>query len=198
MKLGRGEFIAIKLLLIAVTVAAVGGTLGQSLFSWLRGEPLEARVDTGTEGVGGALGLRDGVRLEWSSTADVTIPDASASTWLVSMLPGAAITLSVAIGAALLWLLVSRIERGAPFDAVSVRVLSGLAMVGLIYALVAPTLAGAANSTVLNAAVVDPGTHFEAVFGVELSVVLASLLCSVLAQAFAVGVRMQRDVEGLV
>ena len=198
MNFDRGDFIATKLVLMVVTLAAVVGTIGPRVLAWMRGDPLEAQVDTGTHGAGGALAPRDGVRLEWSSTADVTIPDASASTWLVSMLPGIAVTIAVALAAVLLWLVVSRIQRDAPFDAVSVRLLRGLAVVGLVYAFIAPTLDAAANSAVLRAAVVEPGKHFEIGFGVHLAVLVASLVCATMAEAFAVGVRMQRDVEGLV
>lgn len=198
MNFDRGDFIATKLVLVVVTLATAAGTIGSGALAWLRGDPLEASVDTGTHGAGGALAPRDGVRLEWSSNADVTIPDASASTWLVTMLPGIAVTLAVTLAAALLWLVVSRIQRDAPFDAVSVRLLRGLAVVGLVYAFVSPTLHAASNSVLLRAAVEEPGKHFEFGFGVQITVLAASLVCATMAEAFAVGVRMQRDVEGLV
>jgi hypothetical protein len=198
MNFGRGDFIATKLVLVVVTMAAVASTIGPRLLAWLRGDALQAQLDTGVHGAGGALEARAGVELEWSSLADVTIPDPSASTWLISMLPGLAVTFAVALAAVLLWLVVSRVQRDAPFDAVSVRLLRGLSVVGVAYAFIAPSLEAASNSALLRAAVVQPGTHFEIGFGVQLTVLVASLVCATMAEAFAVGVRMQRDVEGLV
>ncbi|MCW2817927.1 MAG: hypothetical protein JWR42_714 [Marmoricola sp.] len=164
---------------------------------WISGGPLAYDLTgVGRASLRAGLHLDHGVSLRGGSTVGVRIEEAGATTWLASLLPGMLLSALAVTVAVLLFRLVQRIQAGTPFVAASA---SSLRLIGLT--LEASTLImgvgnGIAGSVVHARALT--ATELRLSFDFSLVPVIAGLLVLALAEAFAQGVRMQDDVEGLV
>ena len=193
----RGDFTVTKLLVGAVGVGVPVFTLLLPLWGWLTAGPLAYEFsDVGRPALQPGLRLDDGVSLQGGSTVGVRIEGASTSTWLVSLLPGVLLSVMGVTIAVVLLRLVQRIQAGTPFVAASARSLRlvGFVLLGGTIALGVGT--GIADRVVRSRTFTesDVATSFTFSF----LPVLAGLLVLALAEAFAQGVRIQDDLEGLV
>jgi hypothetical protein len=198
----RWDFLGTRVVLGVIALGATGVGVIAPVVQWLRGEPLTWRLQTGRtdELVTDQLVARPGVELAWPGTADVSIDDAGTGTWLASIVPGALLTIATVIVVVALLRLLSSIEAQRPFAYAAVR---SLRVIGatLLGGAVLVTLAGSfANVAVLDAAVDLQGDTqtFSFDFGNAFLVAAAGLVCAALAEAFAHGIKLADDVEGLV
>lgn len=186
-----------KALLILVGVVVPLYSVGWPLARWLQDKPLHWELEgLGPTSVPDRLVAQEGVTLRGADTVVVHIADAGAGPWLASLLPGAVLSVTVGLGAWLLLRLVRRIEQGQPFVSASATSLRLLAATVLVGSLAVSLGLGVAEAVISQRALdgADP------VFGFEVSFVafVGALLMLALAEAFAQGVRLQEDVEGLV
>ena len=198
----RWDFLGTRVVLGAIALAVTGFGVIAPVIQWLRGEPLTWQLQTGvTEAVTtDQLVARPGVELTWLGTADVTIDDAAAGTWVASIVPGVLLAIAAMMVVLALLRLLSSIESRQPFAQAAVRSLR-ITGATLITGAVLVTLAGSfANAAVLDAAVDLPGdsTAFSLDLGAAIVVAAAGLVCAALAEAFAHGIELADDVEGLV
>lgn len=198
----RWDFLGTRVVLGVIALGATGIGVVAPVVQWLRGEPLTWQLQTGTtdEVVTDQLAARPGVDLTWPGTVGVTIDDAGTGTWLASIIPGVLLATATVIVVVALLRLLSSIEAQRPFAYAAVR---SLRVIGatLLGASVLVTLAGSfANVAVLDAAVDLQGdvTTFIFDFGDAFLVAAAGLVCAALAEAFAHGIKLADDVEGLV
>ena len=198
----RWDFLGTRVVLGVTALAVTGLGVIVPVVQWLRGEPLTWQLQTGKtdDVVTDQLVARPGVELTWPGAADVAIEDAGTGTWLASIVPGALLTIATLIVVVALLRLLASIEEQRPFAYAAVR---SLRVIGatLLGAAALVTLAGSfANVAVLDAAVDLQGdtTTFSIDFGNALLVAAAGLVCAALAEAFAHGIKLADDVEGLV
>lgn len=198
----RWDFLGTRLVLGLIALGSTTMGVVVPLVRWLTGRPLTWQLQTGKtdDVVTDQLVARSGVELAWPGTADVTIDDAGTGTWLASLVPGALLATATVIVVVALLRLLSHIEAQRPFAYAAVR---SLRIIGatLLGGAVLVTLAGSfANAAVLDAAVDLQGgaTTFGFDFGTGLLVAAAGLVCAALAEAFAHGIKLADDVEGLV
>lgn len=193
----RLDFWMTKGVLILVGVAVPLYSVGWPLASWLQDKPLRWELEgLGPTSVPDRLVAQDGVTLRGADTVVVRITDAGAGPWLASLLPGVVLSIAVGLGAWLLLRLVRRIEQGQPFvsaSATSLRLLGATVLVGSL----AVSLGLGVAEAVISQRALDGA---DPVFGFEVSFLafVSALLMLALAEAFAQGVRLQEDVEGLV
>lgn len=193
----RVDFLFTKALLILVAVAVPVFALGVPLGRWLSGRSLTWELEgVGATTVPDRLVPGAGVSLTGSETVAVRIEEAGAGPWLVSLVPGLLISLAVVLGVWLTLRLVRSIEQRRPFVQASAH---ALRWVGALL-LLAPVLVGL--GTGIADAVIAERALQDDVFSLTLSIaflpVLAGLLVLAVGEAFAQGVRLQEDVEGLV
>jgi len=198
----RWDFLGTRVVLAVIALAVTGFGVIAPVIQWLRGEPLTWQLQTGKtdEIVTDQLVARPGAELTWPGTADVRIDDATVSTWLASIAPGALLAIITAIVVLALLRLLSSIEAQQPFVEAAVRSLrvTGAALLG---GAVLVTVAGSvANIAVLRAAADLQGdpTTFTLELGPAMVISAAGLVCAALAQAFAHGMALADDVDGLV
>ena len=120
--------------------------------------------------------------------------------WLASIVPGALVAIATVIVVLALLRLLASIEAQQPFAQAAVRSLrvTGATLLG---AAVLVTVAGSlANLAVLRAAADLQGdpTAFTLELGPAMVISAAGLVCAALAQAFAHGMALADDLEGLV
>ena len=146
------------------------------------------------------LVARPGAELTWPGTADVSIDDAGAGTWLASIVPGALLTIATLIVVLALLRLLSSIEAQHPFAQAAVRSLRVTGATLFISAFLVTIAGSLANGAVLRAAVVDlqGETTFTLELGPAVVVAASGLVCAALAEAFAHGIQLADDVGGLV
>ena len=116
------------------------------------------------------------------------------------MVPGVLLAIATVIVAVALLRLLASIEAQRPFAPAAVRSLR-ITGATLLAGSILVTLAGSlANVAVLSAAVDLQGdpTTFTLEFGPSLVIAAAGLVCAALAEAFAHGIKLADDVEGLV
>ncbi len=180
---------------LAALLTAFGGLI-LPLFTWLRGGALEWDLSAiGSHATVTGLQPADGVRVSVESGVHVKILDASASAWLASMMPGVIATVSVVIVVLLLGRLVQRIQLGSPFVGESLRALRTIALTMFLGSWTAAFAATVAEKIISAEALTD---SFSFTFEAPIALTLAALLVLALAEAFAQGIRLQDDVEGLV
>lgn len=195
----RGDFIATKLLIIAITLGSLAITVIWPVISWLRGEPLRwvVGVDVAA-GMPEELATTTNTAAQWNGEALVTLHQASATTWLATLLPGLIVTAAVALAAIQLLGLLRDIQAREPFAATSVRRLRIIALILIIAPMMVLTAGAIADATVRGAAFVDaPFALFFSANGI-LVAVGAGFMVAALAEAFARGAELRADVDGLV
>lgn len=195
----RWDFIATKVLIVAITLGNLVITVIWPATSWLRSEPLRWVVTVDT-----AIGLRDGLSTapeaaaQWNGEALVTLTEASTSTWLATLLPGGIVTGAVAVVAIQLLRLLNDIQAREPFAAASVRRLRTIALVLIIAPMLDLAANAVADAAVRSAAFTDtPFTLLLSANGV-LATIGAGLMVAALAEAFACGAELRANVDGLV
>ena len=197
----RWDFLATRVALATIAVATTVFAVVLPVVQWLRGQPLSWRVETHRETTLSPTDVtpRDGVELVWPGSLDVSIPEASAWAWSVSLLPGLAIAAIIVTVVGALWRLLGQIQAGRPFGASSVallRTIGGALMTG---ALLLFGVTGFANGVVLEAAAElsgPPILTFE--FQLPALLLTGGLVVAAMAEAFAYGTELADDVEGLV
>lgn len=192
----RTDFLLTKVMIVAVAVGIPLASVGAPLVGWATGRSLIWEVaGTRATSVPADLATRVGVEARGTDTLALRIDGAGAGTWLATLLPGLALSVAVALGAWLFLRLVQRIERGQPFVAASARSLRLLSITILVGSLAVSLCTGVADSVVTERALRDVVSFG---FTVPFVAVIAAFLVLALAEAFAQGVRLQDDVEGLV
>lgn len=198
----RWDFLGTRLLLGAVAVGVAGFGVVAPSVQWLRGDPLTWQLDTGRtdELATDQVIAGPGVELTWPGTADVEIRDADAGTWLATLLPGVLLaTATVVVVLALLRLLGS-IQAQRPFAPAAVRSLRIVGATLLVGAVLVSAAGSFADAAVRDAALdlATGTTTFEMSLGPVVVVAAVGLVCAALAEAFAHGIELADDVEGLV
>ena len=198
----RWDFLGTRLVLVVIALVVTGYGVIAPVIRRLLGEPLRWQLQTGTtdELVNDQVVARPGVELTWPGTADVTIDDAGAGTWLASIAPGAILAIVTVIVVLALLRLLSGIAAHQPFAGAAVR---SLRVVGatLLGGGVLVTVAGSLANVAVHKAAVDlqgGPTSFTLELGPSIVVAAAGLVCAALAEAFAHGIELADDVEGLV
>jgi hypothetical protein len=193
----RLDFLMTKALLAIVGVGVPVISIGWPLVSWLRDEPLRWTLDgLGVTTVPDRLVPLGGVSLRGADTITVRIEDAGAGAWMATLLPGLLLSVAVGLVAWLLLRVVQRIERSEPFVSASAVALRLVGATILLGSLAVSLGLGAADVVITGRALegADPDFGFE----VNFIAFVAALLMLALAEAFAQGARLQKDVEGLV
>jgi len=198
----RWDFLGTRLVLVSIAVAVTGFGVVAPFLQWFRGEPLTWQLQTGKTGdvVNDQVAARPGVELTWPGTADATIDNAGAGIWLASIVPGALLAIITLIVVLALLRLLSSIENRQPFAEAAVRSLRVVGVTLLGGALLVTVAGSLANVAVLTAAAELQGdpTSFTLELGPSIVVAAAGLVCAALAEAFAQGIELADDVEGLV
>lgn len=193
----RVDFWTTKLLLALVGVAMPVFSVGWPLVSWLRDQPLRWDLEGfGPTTAPDRLVPQDGVMLRGAETVVVRIDHAGAGAWLATLLPGLILSIAVGLVAWLLLRLVRRIELGQPFVAASATSLRLVGTTVLLGSVAVSLGVGLADTVVTQRAFDGVADTFG--FDVPFMAVIIALLLLALAEAFAQGVRLQDDVDGLV
>lgn len=187
-----------RLALLLAAVIAPLATIAIPLAGWLSGEPLDVPIRAGDpEPLPGSLARANaGTSLEWDGGAVATIADPSAQERLIALLPEALIGIVVALAALQLLRVIDQISCGAAFAPATVRVLRRVALLIVAAALVIPLVQAFASAKMTFAAVANDVSGWSSTF--PLAWFGAAALVGAIAEAFAQGVRMRHDVEGLV
>lgn len=196
LRFDRTDFLLTRLMIAAVGVGVPLVSVGAPLVRWATGRALHWQVsgpDATTVPVD--LATRAGVDARGTDSLGLRIDGAGTGTWLATLLPGIALSVSVVLGAWLLLRLVQSIELGQPFVAASAQALRLLSMIVLVGSLAVALCTGVADAVVTQRALRDVVSFG---FTVPFVAVIAAFLILALAEAFAQGVRLQDDVEGLV
>ena len=198
----RWDFLGTRVVLVVIAVVVTGFGVIAPVIRWLLGEPLQWQLQTGkTDGlVNDQVVARPGVELTWPGTADVTVDDAGAGTWLASIVPGALLAIVTVIVVVALLRLLSGIATHQPFSEAAVRSLRVVGATLLVGGVLVTVAGSIANVAVLRAAVDLQGgpTSFTLELGPSSVVAAAGLVGAALAEAFAHGIELSDDVEGLV
>lgn len=197
----RWDFLGTRIVLVVIALGSVAVGVVVPLVRMVQGEPLIRQLETGRTDalVTDQLTANGGAALTWPGTVDARIEDAEVGTWLTSILPGAVLAIGTVIVVLALFRLLSSIEAGAPFAPAAVRslrIVGATLLAGSVLVTVADSFA---NRAVLEVAVILRG---ETTFMLDLGAVVvfagAGLMCAAIAEAFARGVELASDVEGLV
>jgi uncharacterized protein (UPF0261 family) len=196
----RWDFLATKVVLVVVAIATPIATLVVPLSDWARGKPLVWTVDTGVVDAvpSGRIAWREGATARGTGDAVVTIHGAGGGTWLASMLPGLVLCVATVIVAFLCFQLLRRIQAGEPFGAGSVTILRLTAVIVISGTFLVSVAGSFADVLIMNRAVENSSAIAFSVTGEQIVLVAVGLLVAAMAEAFAQGERIRRDVEGLV
>ena len=195
----RWDFVVTRVLIVAITLGSLAITVVWPVILWLRGEPLQwvVAVDA-TAGLPDELTTSPDAAAQWNGEALVTLTQASASTWLATLLPGLITTAAIALVAGQLLGLLRDIQSREPFAAASVRRLRIIALILLIAPMVALAADAVAGAAVRSAAFVDAPFAFLFTANGILIAAGAGLMVAAIAEAFARGAELRADVDGLV
>ena len=195
----RWDFVATKVLITAITLGTLATAVMWPAISWLRNEPLRwvVAVDAAA-GLPHDLSLAPAASAQRNGEALVTLTEASTATWLAALLPGVITTAAVALVASQLLGLLRGIQSREPFATASVRRLRIIALILLIAPMLTLSANALAGAVVRSAAFVDAPFAFLFTANGILIAAGAGLMVAALAEAFARGVELRADVEGLV
>lgn len=115
LRFDRTDFLLTRLMIAAVGVGVPLVSVGAPLVRWATGRALHwqlSGLDATT--VPADLATRAGVDARGTDSLGLSIDGADTSTWLATLLPGIALSVSVVLGAWLLLRLVQSIELGQP------------------------------------------------------------------------------------
>lgn len=193
----RSDYLITRAVLLLVGVGALVGAIGGPLLSWATGSRLEAQVATDhSDPLPQSLAAaKAGADLHWDGVLDLRIDDPSLGLRIGTALPGALLALIVATCAWILFRWVGSVSQGRPFAPAGVRSLRLIGWLIAVGAVLIPMVELFTNSALIMASTtlkVAPSATFE--FGWF----LAAALVLVVAESIQVGVRLSKDVEGLV
>ena len=180
-------------LLTLVSLAATWAWLVGPLVAWARGDaiPLELTSTVSVpelEAVGAIPG---------PGTYDVMVPDPDTGQRLLGLAPGL-VHLVVVVGTCwLVWRLMCAIAAGDPFhpsNAVRLRVIAGLLILGTAVATFLDLAARGALTATIDTGDLDPG----AALVMPWLPMVTGMVAALLAEAFRGGSRLRDDVDGLV
>ena len=195
----RSDFIATKVLIIAITLGSLAITVLWPVMSWLRGEPLRwvVAVDA-SAGMPAEVTTTSNTVAQWNGDVLVTLSQAPAITRLATLLPGLIATAAIAVTAVQLLGLLRDIQAREPFAAASIRRLRIITLVLMIAPMLALVAHALAEAAVRGAAFADaPFALFFSANGI-LVAAGAGLMVAAIAEAFARGAELRADVDGLV
>ena len=173
----------------------VGVTAALPLFlavGWfLRGEVTltGVPVDLAEEAVGAG-------RVVGRAEADVLLGDVGAPNFLLILLPMVLVVAATIWGAVLLSHFLDDLGRGEPFVRANVTRMRIIGLLLIVVPLVGDVLYGIARTVALEAAGADAATVFSV--NITPAWVVAGLLVAAVAEAFASGIRLREDLDGLV
>lgn len=195
----RADFIATKVLIIAIALGSFAITLVWPVISWLRGEPLRwmVAVDVAA-GMPDELTTTSNTAAQWNGEVLVALSQASTATWLATLLPGLILTTSATLAAVQLLGLLRDIQAREPFAVASVRRLRILALILIVAPMLTLAADAFSSAVVRSAAFVDAPFAFIFTANGILVAIGAGLMVAALAEAFARGAELRADVDGLV
>lgn len=202
LRFDRWDFLATRILLIASVVITAVFNVALPAADWLRGRPLVWQLDTALRPE--ADQLKPGIRGVHDGRVTVSIPDASAGTWVATLAPGLITCLIAGVLVWLVWRLLGGIQAGRPFVAGSVAWLRAIAATLILGPIPLGAAFGFANGSVTAAAIsqIPPTPIILLTIDSSASngwlLVGLGLLVAAIAEAFAKGARLQEDVDGLV
>jgi len=193
----RIDFLLAKALIVLLTVATTALTLGVPLTRWLSGRRLTwelAGPDVTT--VPATTTATSGTMLRGTDTLAVSIDHPGSGAWAISLLPAVVLSVAAIVIAWQLLRLLRRIEEHRAFATASAAALRVIGLTLVAASLLTSLLTGRADAVVARRA----SSGESDALGLELPIgaLLTALLVLALAEAFAQGTRLQRDVEGLV
>lgn len=195
----RADFIATKVLIMAIALGSLVITLIWPVISWLRGEPLRwvVAVDVAA-GMPDELTTTSNTVAQWNGEVLVTLSQASTTTWLATLLPGLILTTAVALAAVQLLGLLRDIQAREPFVVASVRRLRILALILIVAPMLSVAADAISSAAVTSAAFVDAPFALLFTANEPFIAIGAGLMVAALAEAFARGAELRADVDGLV
>ena len=194
---GRADFRAVRVLTVLAALIYPATTVVPQLVQWIGGRPLIYRGHVRAVGPDVAGAASPPARVTYSDEVVWTIPGASPTQWLGSLLLPLVATACIVVGALLVLRLLARVGRGEPFGAGSVRLVQLLAVVILAYGVLVPFLPILTGLMVAWSASAD-GSVAGTFSPFSLLPLVVGLLVAALAECFRVGSRLRDDVEGLV
>ncbi|MFT3887999.1 MAG: DUF2975 domain-containing protein [Arachnia sp.] len=193
----RGDYLATKILTIAVAVGLPILLLCLPVYDALTGQPLRVTLPVSEAA---PISAADGVTVTPWGVVAVEVAGASAGAWVLSLVPALVASIAVWVGAALLWRVVSAAATGAPFTVDTVHCLRGIALTVILGA-AAHWFASGLTHAALSRQLL-PGeetTLFVSTTGVAPLVVLGvGLLFAMVAEVVARGVVLEDELEGVI
>lgn len=203
--LRRIDFVGIYLLLVVMAAQVTYVQVVAPMLDWVGGEPLRTTLMLDTAAVANGSGPwdartpRPGVDLGWDGMVEATFADPEPQVWLAHLLPGATIAVTTLLVTVLTWRVVRSIQGGTPFTAMTLRRVRTIAAILMVTPLLLVIPIAVRAAVLARHAFETDGLSFA--FEIPwpyLAVSLVGLLLAALAQAFAHGVELEDDVEGLV
>lgn len=191
----RGDYLATKLALVVVSLVYPALMVVPDLVGWVGQDALVVPGHT-TAGVGPAVETAPGLQGRYTDAVLWTIVAPSPGQRLVALLPAVMVTVLLAIGAVVLWRLVSVTQRGVPFDRRAVRQLRVLGVLVMAYGILPPVGEMAAWLVVFWSAAAPSIAFGVDVF--DLFPFVVGSLVLVVAECFRIGLRLSDDTTGLV
>ena len=184
-------------LIVVIAVATPLFTLVLPVIDWVRGRPLHVPLMLMQEERIGAPA--DGVTISSTGEAVATFAHAGADLWLVSLVPGLLVVLALW---GVLWVLaviVRSVRDESPFTLANVRRMRALALILMLGPVVYGLAVMMVNGFVLERALADFSGGALASFGPSgILLIGAGLVVACLAEVFLRGLRLEKDVEGLI
>lgn len=193
----RADYRLTKVLMILVAVGAPVLLLCWPVYDALAGNPLRVTLPASNLE---PLGAADGVTVTpWGRVA-VEVADAPLTAWVLSLLPAVVVTFAIWTALVLLWRIVAAAAAGRPFTVDAVHCLRGIALVVFLGAALHWLVAGFVDAALSRRFLPgEEATLFVSTTGSgPLVVVGAALLFAMVAEAFARGVVLEDDLEGVV
>lgn len=191
LRFDRADRIVTAVLLWLAVGVSVALPLLLSVRWFLRGEValtgVPVDVTEGAVGPGRVVGRAE---------AEVLLGDVGATHFLLILLPMVLVVAATIWGAVLLGRFLTDLGRGEPFVRANVTRMRIIGLLLIVVPLVGDVLYGIARTVALEAAGADAATVFSV--NITPAWVVAGLLVAAVAEAFAAGIRLREDLDGLV
>ena len=196
-RVGRGDYLAATVGVVAVMVVGVVALLAPSVVAWATGDPLTIVSQADQVGPAAPLNPVPGVSVTYGQEVVWSLSQAKPWQWLVSMLPSLLTAIALVVGAAAVLHAVNNVRLGRPFDRSTVRDIRALGLAVTGYSIIVPivsvtvgfVLVGGSNENLAITMLVDPTPVVIFVIG---------LLLILLGDVLRRGARLADDVDGLV
>lgn len=196
-RVGRADFLAARVVTVAVVVLGPVLALWGRLSDWVEGRPLTwtSWADQGPEYAGatpvGGVTVQHSGELVWEQAG------AGVGRWLVSLLPDLVTGAVIAVSALLVLRLIRQIESGVPFDTSSVWYVRVLGLMTFCYGIFMPLLVLVVG-VVLTFGVQDEPAYGFQFDGSDFLPIAVGLVLLVVAEVWRRGSQIADDLEGLV